>query len=258
MTTYDLFLFAGQSNMAGRGIACTQFPEGAPDLISGAGVEFRAISDPTRLYPIAEPFGALENNPTGIFEPGMKTGSLVTSFVNTYFQNTGVPVLGLSSSKGGSVIANWQDHDDYLTDTITRLKSAQTFCEQHNITLRHQYLLWCQGESDGDHHTSADEYTKQFMHMYEKLKAVGIEHCFLIGIGAYNGTADDICYDEIRNAQYSFAEHRKDITVVSRLFETMKARGLMKDSFHYYQAGYNEVGKDAAVNTAKYVLTTAG
>lgn len=241
MTTYDLFLFAGQSNMAGRGIACTQFPEGAPDLISGAGAEFRAISDPTRLYPIAEPFGALENNPTGIFEPGMKTGSLVTSFVNTYFQNTGVPVLGLSSSKGGSVIANWQDHDDYLTDTITRLKSAQTFCEQHNITLRHQYLLWCQGESDGDHHTSADEYTKQFMQMYEKLKAVGIEHCFLIGIGAYNGTADDICYDEIRNAQYSFAEHRKDITVVSRLFETMKARGLMKDSFHYYQAGYNEV-----------------
>lgn len=55
MTTYDLFLFAGQSNMAGRGIACTQFPEGAPDLISGAGAEFRAISDPTRLYPIAEP-----------------------------------------------------------------------------------------------------------------------------------------------------------------------------------------------------------
>ena len=49
---------------------------------------------------------------------------------------------------------------------------------------------------------------------------------------------------EVRNAQYSFAEHRKDITVVSRLFETMKARGLMKDSFHYYQAGYNEVGKD--------------
>lgn len=41
MTTYDLFLFAGQSNMAGRGIACTQFPEGAPDLISGAGAEFR-------------------------------------------------------------------------------------------------------------------------------------------------------------------------------------------------------------------------
>ena len=43
----------------------------------------------------------------------------------------------------------------------------------------------------------------------------------------------------------------------SLLFDTMKARGLMKDSFHYYQAGYNEVGKDAAQNTAKYVLTEA-
>ena len=69
---------------------------------------------------------------------------------------------------------------------ITLFKTVQTFCEQHNITLRHQYLLWCQGESDGDHHTSADEYTKQFIQMYEKLKAVGIEHCYLIGIGAYN------------------------------------------------------------------------
>ena len=91
MTTYDLFLFAGQSNMAGRGITCTHFPEGAPDLISGAGAEFRAISDPTRLYPIAEPFGALENNPTGIFEPGMKTGSLVTSFVKYLFSEYWCP-----------------------------------------------------------------------------------------------------------------------------------------------------------------------
>ena len=89
------------------------------------------------------------------------------------------------------------------------------------------------------------------------LMAKGNIMLFAECLRAYNGTADDICYDEIRNAQYSFAEHRKDITVVSRLFETMKARGLMKDSFHYYQAGYNEVGKDAAQNTAKYVLTVA-
>lgn len=36
MNTYDFFLFAGQSNMAGRGISCPQFPEAAPALISGA------------------------------------------------------------------------------------------------------------------------------------------------------------------------------------------------------------------------------
>ena len=251
MISYDLFLFAGQSNMAGRGITCSKFPEKAPDLISGAGMEFRAISDPTKLYPIAEPFGSLENNPNGIFEPGMKTGSLVTSFVNTYFEKTGIPVLGISASKGGSVIESWQDHDDYLTDALARLKSAQEYCRTHDIKLRHQYLLWCQGESDGDHHTSADEYEKKFIDMYEKLKKAGIEHCFLIGIGEYNGKATDICYDEIRTTQYTFERKYSDITVVSRLFETMKKCGLMKDSFHYYQAGYNEVGADAARHCCK-------
>ena len=41
------------------------------------------------------------------------------------------------------------------------LKSREPSIE-NDTDLRHQYLLWCQGESDGDHHTSADEYTKQF------------------------------------------------------------------------------------------------
>ena len=46
---YDLFLFAGQSNMAGRGITSERFPGKAPAVLKGAGVEFRAVSDPGRL-----------------------------------------------------------------------------------------------------------------------------------------------------------------------------------------------------------------
>ena len=53
----DLFMFMGQSNMAGRGISSQEWPETPPVLMPGAGYEFRAISDPTRLYPIVEPFG---------------------------------------------------------------------------------------------------------------------------------------------------------------------------------------------------------
>ncbi len=33
----------------------------------------------------------------------------------------------------------------------------------------------------------------------------------------------------------------------------MKARGLMKDDFHYFQEAYNLVGKEAGENTAAYV-----
>lgn len=141
MNTYDFFLFAGQSNMAGRGISCPQFPEVAPALISGAGVEFRAISDPSALFSVCEPFGSAENTPDGIHEPGMKTGSLVTSFVNAYYSMTGVPVLSVSASKGGSVIAQWQPGGAYLNDTIRRMHAAFDFCAAHGIVLRHRFLL---------------------------------------------------------------------------------------------------------------------
>ena len=50
----DLFLFMGQSNMAGRGVTCSRFPQSAPACLPGAGWEFRAVSDPNRLYPAAE------------------------------------------------------------------------------------------------------------------------------------------------------------------------------------------------------------
>ena len=39
MKTYDLILFAGQSNMAGRGISTEKWNESAPLLLDGAGME---------------------------------------------------------------------------------------------------------------------------------------------------------------------------------------------------------------------------
>ena len=66
MQTVDVFLFAGQSNMAGRGIPCKRFPETAPAVLPGAGWEYRAVSAPGQLFPITEPFGIHENNPNGI------------------------------------------------------------------------------------------------------------------------------------------------------------------------------------------------
>lgn len=85
MKTYDLILFAGQSNMAGRGISTEKWNEPAPLLLDGAGMEYRAVSDPEHIHKIEEPFGVNENNPNGIYEPGMKTGSMVTAFVNAYY-----------------------------------------------------------------------------------------------------------------------------------------------------------------------------
>lgn len=253
MPQYDLFLFMGQSNMAGRGIVSARWPQQAPALLPGAGWEFRAISDPTALYPIREPFGVNENNPKGIYEPGMKTGSMVTSFVNSYYARTNIPVLGISASKGGSVISQWQGNDDYLTDSLERLKRAEAFCQRNEITLRRRFVLWCQGESDGDRHTACSEYKAHFSRMLSLLLSWGIQHLFLITIGQYNGSAP-VDYREIIRAQHELACELPQVTLVCDAFERMKERGMMKDEFHYFQAAYNEAGALAGAAAAEFSI----
>lgn len=249
---YDLFLFLGQSNMAGRGVTSPQWPETAPALTPGAGYEYRAVSDPGRLYPASEPFGVHENNPDGICEPGMKTGSMVTAFINAYYARTKIPVIGVSASKGGSAIGQWQGDGDYLSDALMRLERAEKFLKEQEITVRHRYMLWCQGETDGDLGTSPEDYKARFTNMFSQLREKGIETCFLIAIGEYNGQKG-FDYSDIRRTQLELPKELPDVVLVCDAFHTMGARGLMKDDFHYYQAAYNEVGTMAGNAAGEFV-----
>lgn len=255
---YDFFLFAGQSNMAGRGIVTPEHPQPAPLCQEGAGWEFRAVSDPSRLYPICEPFGVNENREGGIYEPGMKTGSLVTAFTNAYYARTQVPIIGLSASKGGSSILEWQPGTDYLQDTCQRLACAEDFFRQKQLNIRHRFLLWCQGETDGDHEMCGEEYIARFEVLLNALMKQGIQHCFLIRIGNFNPTnVSDISpakdYSTIQSAQKRLSLENSHVTLVSEKFDDMLSRGLMKDAFHYYQQAYNEVGTEAGEQTARLV-----
>lgn len=250
--TADLFLFMGQSNMAGRGIWNDKWPEKAPALIEGAGYEYRAVTAPDRLFPISEPFGVGENRKGGIDDGTMKTGSLVTAFANAYYKGTGIPIVGISASKGGSSILQWQPGGAFMEDTKERLTACRELLEKQDVLVRHTYMLWCQGETDGDHGMGEDDYKKYFRKMLEEMKAAGVETVFLIRIGQYNGTAA-ISYEGIRSAQEKLAEEYDDVVAVSEEFAFMKERGLMKDDFHYYQAAYNEVGELAGMRTAEYV-----
>lgn len=246
---YDLFLFAGQSNMAGRGITSPQWPQAAPSLTPGAGYEYRAISDPGHLHPIAEPFGAAENNPRGIFEPGKKTGSLVTAFVNAYYGQTGVPVIGVSASQGGTEIARWQGQQDLLTDALERYSRAGAYLQGAGMPVAHRFLVWCQGETDGDLRTDPALYKARFRNLWSLCRQAGMERCFLVAIGRYNGVKG-YDYTAIHAAQQELARELPGVVLASDGFETMRARGLMKDSYHYYQQAYNEVGTEAGLAAA--------
>lgn len=252
--TVDLFLFMGQSNMAGRGIVTADHPQGAPELIEGAGYEYRAVSAPDRLCPICEPFGRLENRPGGIDDNDMKTGSLVTSFVNAYYEKTRVPIVGVSASKGGSRIDCWQPGTGFLKDAIARMHAASAFLSANHFLVRHSFMLWCQGESDGDISKTGTQYRREFECMLDVMLNEGIEKCFLIRIGRYNGSGSQD-YGEIMAIQDAIAETNDHVVMVSRSFAEMKERGLMKDDFHYFQEAYNIIGREAGENTAHYVLS---
>ncbi|MCD7862537.1 MAG: sialate O-acetylesterase [Lachnospiraceae bacterium] len=253
----DLILFMGQSNMAGRGVTCERWPQSAPRAIEGAGYEYRAISAPDCLSPLEEPFGRAENDPDGIDDGKMKTGSLVTSFVNAYYQRTGTSVVGISASKGGSSILQWQPDTPFMRDVERRLDSARNYLEKAHISVRHTVLVWCQGETDGDHRMHGDEYILNFEQFWRHMQSLGVEQCFLIRIGHYNGP-EAISYQEIMDAQDQIPQRMDGVIMVSTEFAGMKERGLMKDAFHYYQAAYNEVGRAAGERAGKLICERYG
>ena len=251
----DLFVFMGQSNMAGRG----NYLE-APTVSVGAGFEFRAVSDPAQLYQIAEPFGANENVSGAIndaFSDGSlsKTGGMVTAFVNAYYKRTKTPIVAVSASEGGTDISAWTAGSARLNDAIQRMEDAVAFLEENNYSIRHKFVLWCQGESDGDRGTAKADYVNRFDSMLSELISHGVEKLFMVRIGNCNIADDEGRYTDVIKWQTEIAQENENVVMASTAFAGMRDRGLMKDSFHYRQAGYNEVGTYAGVNVAEYVNT---
>jgi hypothetical protein len=243
----DLVIFMGQSNMAGRGNASE-----CPNIPKGVGYEFRAISDPTKLYDIAEPFGVNENNPEGIYEPGMKTGSLVSSFILSYYQATQTPIVSVSASKGGSSINQWQPGGNFLEDTIARLNKTRSYLLANSYAIRKTFMVWCQGETDGDNNMSETEYKPKLKSMIDTMFHHGIEVCFIIRIGNHRDNPSQ--YDTIKRAQANFCNENEKVYLISTKFDQMAQLDLMKDPFHYYQPAYNMVGTEAGSNAAKYIM----
>lgn len=152
------------------------------------GYEYRSISDPTQLYPISEPFGIYENNPEGIDDTTdtgeyRKLGSMVSAFANSYYETTGVPIVGVSSSEGATCIGEWKIEGAFYDDAISRILSAKAYLDNNGYRLRHTYVVWCQGESDGDKGVSGSDYYKELKSLTDNLIEAGYaEQVFIIAI----------------------------------------------------------------------------
>lgn len=246
----DVFVFMGQSNMAGRGdkeksIVCEK----------GHGYEFRPVSDPTTLHAIEEPFGVKENN-TGINDGTKKTGSLVSAFVESYYQVTGVPIVGISASQGGTSSAQWQPGGGKLEEAEARLSSCLDYLYSlDDLAIRHIEMVWLQGENDAGNEVPYATYKQNLQNIVDGMKSKGVEHCFTIQIGPYMATESQEKHDlyKVFHAnQIRMAEEMEDVDLCSIKLSGVP-ESMMHDKNHFYQEAYNIVGTDAGKNVGTYM-----
>lgn len=239
----DLIFFMGQSNMAGCGGNAAY----APKVEEGHGYEFRAISDPTRLYPVTEPFGINENNLNAIMDlPGAKKGSLVSSFINTYYDLTKTPVVAVSASAGATDTAFWMS-DAVVADYEERIKRAVVWLEAYNYKIRHKYVIWLQGESDAIDNLSTEKYIENMDNIIRPMFINGVEKVFFITPGRTITRRD--YFEKIIAAQIKMSKDSSYYALGTTVLSGISTE-YMVDEWHYNQTVLNLVGKECAQSVA--------
>lgn len=242
--TVDLIIFAGQSNMSGNGGNAAQ----APAVPSGAGFEYRPNASPNALYPLVEPFG---RNETGLIsdQPQFQNGSMVSAFVSTYFQKTGVPVVAVPATRGGTESSFWASPAT-KAELLSRFNKAKTYLESNNFKIRRKFLVFMQGESDSVKGISAFDYKNNLTSAFQPLFAAGLEQVFIITPGyAVNGM---FSYDDVVNAQTDLCNTNGMFTLASNVLHSQAMNVYLDDAVHYNQLGLNLAGTSAAGRVAAF------
>lgn len=245
--TVDLVIFAGQSNMSGVGGNANN----APAVANGQGYEFKAVSNPNGLYPIKEPFGNTEAGYIGE-NSSLKKGSLVSSFVNSYYAQTGVPVVAISASRGDTA-SSWWAQPQVSSDLTSRFTKALNYLNTNHYSVRRKYVVFLQGESDVINGVKQDQYKKNINAAFSGLFNSGLDQVFIITPG---NTSDGIVdYAPVIKAQEELCASSSRFSLGSELLRTLPA-SYMSDVLHYNQKALNMVGADAAARVAAYTKAT--
>ena len=247
----DVFIFMGQSNMSGQGKA-----DEAIECPEGHGYEYRAVSgngDDGWLYPVREPFGVTERNEA---IGDSRAGGLVSSFCESYYQSSGVPVVGVTASISGSAISQWEPGQKAYKEAVARLNSCVSYLEeQSDMTVRSINMVWCQGESD-----AYRTYYKKYDYI-GKLKSVfggmsseaAVEKCFIITPSIYSNNTARIDKQALTEKQVQLCRDDEDFVLAARKFENVPL--ILRDDPHFRQGVYNVAGWEAGKTAATYIET---
>ena len=247
--TMDVILFMGQSNMSGANGDASQ----APELIKGAGYEYRAITEPERLFVLEEPFGENEHREGALDDREIleRRGTLVTSFVNAYYEETGTPVAAVSASRGSSSLNGWLNKG-LKEDAAQRLEGAKECLKKEKIRIRHIYMVWFQGEADVNLKLTKEEYKEGLSALVSYMEEQGVEQCFLIQIGQDGENSE--YHQAIMEAQLEICEEMEGITLASELPRELTGEDMTDNGrIHFTQKALNLIGEDAGAHAGKWV-----
>ncbi len=242
LRTVDLVIFAGQSNMSGRGGNA----KAAPGVATDSGYEFRIGTCPTGLYPVTEPFGVYSNGYL-CDPPILRGGSLVSSFMNAYYKGCGVPAMGFSAARGGTSIGYWQTApvQAELTD---KYNTINAWCTTNHVFIRRKYVVWLQGETDGVANIDKETYKTGLVNVFSTLFSKGLDQVFIIPIGQYVGLPGT--YDKVRAADMELCASDPRFTLGSDALGQLPAT-YIPDGCHYNQAALNIAGSQCGAVAAQ-------
>ncbi|MBQ2664893.1 MAG: hypothetical protein IJG16_12220, partial [Clostridia bacterium] len=179
---------------------------------------------------------------------------MISSFIESYYQTSGVPLVGVKAARGGTDTNYWTA-SERKTEAVARYNEAKKFLEDSGYTIGKQFMVWCQGESDGDKGRSDSAHTSKLSEIFGYMKdGTTLTDMFIVRIGHCRSGSEidpvsDPIYKRLNLAQKAFADETANVTAVASLY-TDEYLALMRDNYHYYQPAYNSVGTVAGNNTA--------
>jgi hypothetical protein len=168
---YDIYLFIGQSNCAGRGYFAA---EDTLNTLEGVWLLNADLMPEPAKAPLNRYSNIRKDMSWQLVGPGMGFGPAV-------HQQTGRKVLLVQNARGGSALESWQVGGDgevsYLDSALVRTLPALKYGKIKGI-------IWHQGETDISKGTAGDIYVERFTSMIGELRkrlGVGNEVPVIVG-----------------------------------------------------------------------------
>ncbi|OGG56266.1 hypothetical protein A2680_00600, partial [Candidatus Kaiserbacteria bacterium RIFCSPHIGHO2_01_FULL_55_37] len=237
----DVFLVAGQSNAVGYPGSSA----GSPAVPTGKALQYYngAISN--------------ANDPVG----NAQFGSAWPAFGSAYYAAAGRRIAFVPTAVGGSGqlatsdtgTGNWSQTGSLFTSSTNKLDAAMTALGGAGYTPTFKGVLWSQGENDAikinGGTVTANDYQAGLTSMIARYRArYGSAMPFYIFQTGTSPTESDAGYAAVRNAQAQVDTGDPLTWLVFGGAYGFANRGLMADTYHYKQTGYNEMGTTGAQN----------